>query len=306
MSLNPVVAPDAALPAAVLTCSCGCIDRPRRYPTDLTEAQWAVLAPLLPAPAWQSRTGGRPEKHHRRAILDAIFYLVDNGVKWRALPADFPPWRTVYGFFARWCADLSTIELTDRLRAALRRAEKRRPTPSAGCIDAQSVAETAEGTVPVATSGFDPHKRVNGRKRHILVDTLGLLVAVVITAANVQDRDAARPLLDEAALRGMRHIWADSGYQGDVIAWALAILTVTIEIVPRVAGVKGFQPLPRRWVVERSFAWITRRRRCARDYERLTDHHETTVYWAAILTMTRRLARRVYHEPANQVQKQAL
>jgi transposase len=301
MSLNPVPALDAAPPVAVSSCGCGCVDRPRRYPTDLTDAQWAVLAPLLPTPAWQSRGGGRPEKHDRRAILDAIFYLVDNGVKWRALPGDFPPWRTVYGFFARWSADLSTIELTDRLRATLRRAEKRHPTPSAGCIDAQSVAETAEGTVPVATSGFDPHKRVNGRKRHILVDTLGLLVAVVVTAANVQDRDAARPLLQEAALRGMRHIWADAGYHGDVLAWALAILTVTIEIVPRVAGVKGFQPLPRRWVVERTFAWITRRRRCARDYERLTDHHETAVHWAAILTMTRRLARRTYHEQTKPV-----
>jgi len=290
----------------VSPCRCGCFTRARRYPTDPTDTGWARLAPLLPPPACQSSGGGRPEKHHRRAILDAIFYLIDNGVKWRALPADFPPWRTVYGLFARWSADLRTIALCDRLRAALRRAENRGATPTAGCIDSQSVHETAEGTVPNSSSGFDPHKRVNGRKRHLLVDTLGLPVAVIATPANLQDRDAAPALLDEAALRGIRHIWADNAYHGDHITGDKKTHTITVEIVPRIAGVKGFQPLPRRWVVERSFAWITRRRRCARDYERLTDHHETAVYWAAIYTMTRRLTRHPNHKPTNPVRKQAL
>lgn len=157
MSLNPApLAP--AKPARGVSCLCGCVTRTRRYPTDMTDAQWAVLEPLLPTPACQRPTGGRPETHHGRAVLDAIFYLVDNGVKWRALPADFPPWRTVYGLFARWSDNLATIELTDRLRASLRVAPGRNPQPTAGCIDSQSVAESAEAVVPARTSGFDFYK----------------------------------------------------------------------------------------------------------------------------------------------------
>jgi transposase len=278
-------------PVSTSACPCGCATRTRRYPSDLTDAQWAVLAPLLPIPACQRPSGGRPERHHRRAVVDAVFYLVDNGIKWRALPADFPPWQTVYGLFARWCADLTTAGLVDQLRTDLRQALNRNPHPSAGCMDAQSVHESAEGVVPRESSGYDPHKRVNGRKRHILVDTLGLLVAAYVTAANVQDREAARTLLEYAHLTGMTKIWADSGYHGEVITWAATTLAIDIDIVERPPGMKGFQVLPRRWVVERTLAWITRRRRCARDYERLPDHHETAVHWAAILTMTRRRAR---------------
>jgi transposase len=300
MPLNPAPAVQAR-PTRGSTCDCGCVTRTGRYPSDLTDAEWAVLAPLLPTPACQTPQGGRPETHERRTVLNAIFYVVDNGIKWRAVPVDFPPWRTIHSFYARWSASLATAELVDRLRADLRTALGRNTTPSAGCMDAQSVHESAEGVVPKTSSGYDPHKRVNGRKRHILVDTLGLLVTVYVTAANVQDRDAARTLLEYAHLTGMTKIWADSGYQGEVIAWALTILAVTIEIVERQPGVKGFQVLPRRWVVERSLAWITRRRRCARDYERLPEHHETAVHWAAIIHMTRRRARQPYHQPANQV-----
>jgi putative transposase len=292
------------LPAVSPRCQCGCHRRRRRYPTDQTDIQWAILEPLLPEPACRTKTGGRPEKHHRRAILDAIFYLIDNGIKWRALPADFPPWRTVYGYYARWAANLSTMILTDRLRAKVRRAQHRAVSPTAAIIDSQSVHRTAEATVPRNTSGFDPHKKVNGRKRHILTDTLGLLIAVVVTPANVQDRDAARPLLDEAALTAIRLIWADNGYAGDLATWAHKTHSINLKIVPRQPGVKGFHPLPRRWVVERTLAWISRRRRCARDYERLTDHHETNVHWAAIIHMTRRLTR--HHKPHNPDQKQPL
>lgn len=290
MSLNPVPHGSGNQPVGV-SCECGCHTRPRRYPSDTTDAQWKILAELLPPPACQRPRGGRPERHHRRAIIDAIFYLVDNGVKWRALPADFPPWGTVYGFLARWSDDLTVIALADRLRAALRVAHGRHPTPTAGCIDAQSVAETAEGTVPTATSGFDPHKRVNGRKRHIAVDTLGLLIAVHVTPANTHDRDGAPPVLHTAATHGVTHVWADSAYRGHLVTWAHDTLAVTIEVTPKPAGGKGFQAIPRRWVVERTFAWISRRRRCARDYERLPDHHEAIVYWAAIIQMTKRRAR---------------
>jgi len=274
-------------------CDCGCLSRLPRYPSDLTDAQWAVIAPLLPVPLWQTPLGGRPEKHHRRAIVDAIFYLADNGIKWRALPADFPPWRTVYGIFTAWARDLVTSALVDDLRAAARHALGRDREPSAGCIDSQSVHECAEGTVPAASSGFDPHKKVNGRKRHILIDTLGFLITVAVTPASRQDRDVAFSVVTAAHRRGrhrLARVWADNGYQGDWIAWARHHYGITIEIVTRPDGMKGFQVLPRRWAVERTLAWITRRRRCARDYERLPAHHAAMVQWAAIMQMTRRLA----------------
>jgi transposase len=295
MSLNPVPA-DAGESVLRAPCFCGCATRERRYPTDLTDAQWAILQPLLPQPAWRHRRGGRPEKHCRRQIVNALFYLVDNGVKWRALPADFPPWRTVYGFFIRWSDALVTHNLTDRLRRSLRASLGREPQPSAGCIDSQSVHESAEGVVPTATSGYDSHKRVNGRKRHILVDTLGLLCYVLVTPANTADHRAAVALVHVAADCGIRHIWADQGYLVErLIAAAAHLLNITVEVVLRPNAHqgrgKGFHVLPRRWVVERTFAWISRRRRCARDYERRPDHHEAMVHWAAILHMTRRRAR---------------
>jgi transposase len=269
------------------------VTRPRRYPSDLTDDQWRVLEPLLPVPLWQTPLGGRPEKHHRRAVVDAILYLADNGAKWRALPADFPPWRTVYGIFATWQRDRVTGALVDDLRAAARRAAGRDPEPSAGCIDSQSVHESAEGVVPAASSGFDPHKKVNGRKRHILIDTHGFLITVAVTPANRQDRDVAFLLLASARRRGrhrLARIWADHGYHGDWIAWTRHHHAITIDIVERTPAMKGFQVLPRRWAAERTLAWISRRRRCARDYERTPAHHAAMVQWAAIIQMTRRLA----------------
>jgi transposase len=275
-------------------CACGCVTRQRRYPSDLTDAQWEVIAPLLPVPLWQTEVGGRPEKHHRRAVVDAILYLVDNGIKWRAMPADFPPWPTVYGIYAAWQDDRATGDLVDDLRAATRRALGRDPEPSAGCIDAQSVHESAEGVVPAASSGFDLHKKVNGRKRHILAGTLGFLITVAVTPASAQDRDPAFHLLAAARHRGrhrLAHVWADNGYHGDWTGRARYHHGITVEIVTRPEGMKGFQVLPRRWVVERTLAWITRRRRCARDYERLPARHAAMVQWAAIFQMTRQLAR---------------
>lgn len=283
MSLN--TAPVTAATAATV-CECGCNTRTRRYGSDTTDAQWAILAPMLPIPA---RTG-RPEKHHRRAVLDAIFYLVDNGVRWRDLPCDFPPWKTVYGFLVRWCDQLTAVNLVEQLRQRLRVAAGRNRTPSAGCIDAQSVRESADAVVPAATSGFDAFKRVNGRKRHIIVDTLGLLVCVCATPASTRDPDGAYALVEHAALHGIGHIWTDRSYHGDLIRWAEQTHGITIEVVERPKG-QGFKLLPRRWVVERTFAWISRRRRCARDYERLPEHHETMVYLAAALQMSRRAAR---------------
>lgn len=293
MPLNPVSAGSASYPCS---CDCGCATRAPRYPTDLTDAQWAVLEPLLPVMLCRTALGGRPEKHWRRAMIDAMFYLVDNGIKWRALPADFPPWQTVYGMHARWKQDGVLADVTDLLRAAVRRAAGRHPEPSAAIMDSQSVRESAEGVVPAATSGYDGHKKVNGRKRHLLVDTSGLLIAVTATPASAQDRLGAAVLLRRARRRGRHRLalaWGDRGYEGeDWVTWAQSELGITITVIRR--DPHGRDPafsknLPRRWVVERTNAWISRRRRCARDYERLPAHHEAMVHWAAILQMTRRL-----------------
>jgi putative transposase len=266
------------------------------YPTDLTDGQWAVLEPLLPAMLCLTVLGGRPEKHWRRTMIDAMFYVADNGIKWRALPKDFPPWQTVHAMLARWKADGVWADVVDRLRAAVRAAEGRDPEPSAAVIDSQSVHESAEGVVPAATSGFDGWKKVNGRKRHLLVDTLGLLIAVAVTKASAADRDVAPLLLRTARRRGRRRlalVWADNGYHGDYHDWSAAQLGIKVEIVerPRLGRGHGFKVLHRRWVVERTNAWISRRRRCARDYERLPEHHAAMVQLAAIIQMTRRAAR---------------
>lgn len=280
-------------------CQCGCAQRTPRYPTDLTDSQWAVLEPLMPVMLCDTELGGRPEKHRRRTMIDAMFYLVDNGIKWRALPADFPPWKTVHGMLARWKTDGVWADVADLLRGRVRAAEGRHPEPSAAVMDSQSVHESAEGVVPAATSGFDSWKKVNGRKRHLLVDTLGLLIAVVAGPASGQDRDAAAVLLRRARRRGRHRLaltWADNSYHGQYQEWSRRELGITVEIVDRAALAasrkrEGFRVLPRRWVVERTNAWISRRRRCARDYERLTAHHEAMVQLAAIIQMTRRLAK---------------
>jgi putative transposase len=259
-----------------------------------------VLEPLLPAMLCLTALGGRPELHYRRTMIDAMFYLVDNGIKWRAMPADFPPWRTVWGLHARWKKDGVLAGLADALRAAVRVAAGRDAEPSAGIIDAQSVHESAEGVVPAATSGYDSHKNVNGRKRHLLVDTLGLLIGVVVTPASAQDRAGAAMLLKRARARGRRLAlaWADKAYDGDWRHWAARDLGVTVEVVLQPKDQQGFQVLPRRWVVERTHAWITRRRRCARDYERLPQHHAAMVEWAAVIQLTRRAARSRKETPA--------
>ena len=272
-------------------CARPCCRRPRRYPSDTTDGEWALIAPLLPVPACQTRAGGRPEANCRRAVVDAIRYVIHNGCVWRALPADFPPWRTVYGLYQRWHATGAVIALHDALRAAVRLAAGRRAEPTAAVIDSQSVRAAA--TVPKASRGWDNAKKVNGRKRHIAVDTSGLLLEVLITPASVQDRDAARPLLFNLtrARRRVRRAWADSVYAGKLQPWAATYLKLTVEIVKRPQNQHTFEVLPRRWVVERTLAWITSYRRCARDYERLPAHHEAAVYWAMITVMTRRLAR---------------
>lgn len=255
----------------------------------MTDAQWAVIDRLLPDPAWLTAKGGRPEVHCRRAIVDAIFYVVDNGIKWRALPADFPPWSTVYNYLAGWEAAGVTGEVLDSLRDRVRLAEDRAAAPSAAIIDSQSVK--AAETVARSGRGYDAGKKINGRKRHIAVDTMGLLLCVLVTAASTQDRDGARPLLEQlaASFRRIQLIWADGGYAGKLVEWTRTTLKITLQIVKRSDNTVGFTVLPRRWVVERTLAWITRHRRCVRDYERLPQHHETMVRWSMIRLASKRL-----------------
>src|SRR4051794_19602948 len=243
-------------------CSClscpthrGAVERPACgfYPSSsMTDAQWALLEPLLPPPGNTAGRGGRPEKHPRRLMLDAIFYLVRGGIAWAALPRDFPPHQTVYGLFGRWARQGMWQQIHDALRDLVRVHEGRDPLPTAAIIDSQSVR--GADTVPGTTRGYDAGKKVNGRKRHIAVDTGGLLLAVVVTIAGIQDRDAAHQLLTQ--LRGrfstVGLVWADGGYAGRLVIWARKVLALTVEVVKRTDDVKGFAVLPRRWVVERT------------------------------------------------------
>ncbi len=213
------------------------------------------------------------------------------GIEWRALPVDFPPGEAVYGFFERWHARGLPQGLVDRLRGRLRVACGRAELPTAGSIDSQSVK--AADTVGAASRGFDGGKKINGRKRHIAVDTLGLVLTVLVTAASVQDREGAFRLL--AGLRErfstITLVWADGGYAGRLVSWAYQVLALTVTIIKRGEDTTGFVVLPRRWVVERTFGWLMRYRRLVRDYERRPEHHEAMVLWATIAIMTRQLAR---------------
>jgi transposase len=264
--------------------------RARRYPSDTTDAEWQIIAGYVPA-GGTTASGGRPVRYPRRDIVDAIRYVTRTGCQWPALPADFPPWPTVYHYFRTWTRDGTLTRLHDGLRVQVRQAEGRAADPTAAAADSQSV-RGAE-TVTRASRGYDAGKNVNGRKRHIAVDTTGLLLVVLVTAANIQDRDAARLLL--SALRtcfpSIRKLWCDGAYTGKLVTWARTALGLSVDIVTKLAGQIGFRVLPRRWVVERTFAWINRCRRTVRDYEYLPEHHAAMVQWAMVIIMTRRLAR---------------
>ena len=256
------------------------------YASDLKSAEWALIAPLLPG----RRPLGRPRRVDLRAVVDAILYILSTGCQWRALPRDFPPRSTVQGYFYRWRDEDVWREVAAALVVRARQALGRAAAPSAGIIDSQSAATTESG----GPRGLDPAKRVKGRKRHIVTDTEGLLLEARVHPANVQDVHGAVPLL-RAARRyhpGVRHIFADRVYRGDQLRTAIAGCGPwTIEIVERPTGVKGFQLLPRRWVVERTFAWPGRCRRLAKDFEATIESATAWVLLAHIRLLTRRLVR---------------
>jgi len=225
------------------------------YPTDLNDTEWAHIAPYLPKPSLI----GRPPKYQWREILDALFYVVKNGCVWRALPHDFPTWPTVYHYFALFRRTGVWERLNQVIHQAVREKAGRKPQPSAMIVDSQSV-KSAEGG---EQRGYDGGKKVSGRKRNLVVDTLGLVVLAKVTAANVQDVHAGKQVLaglaqNPAGLSRLQKIFADGGYRGDLVAWVREELHAILEIVLKLSDQKGFQVLPKRWVIERTFDWISR------------------------------------------------
>jgi putative transposase len=255
----------------------------RRYQSSLSDDEWRLLEPFMLSGI------GRPPVHSRRDIIDGILYVQKTGCQWRMMPSDFPPWKSVYGQFSRWTKSGLWAALNDVFRMVTRiLAGREHEEPTAGAIDSQSAKTTELG----GTRGYDAGKKINGRKRHILVDTLGLLITVVVHSAGIQDRDGAKLVIAKAAtvLTTLRLVWADGGYAGELVDWAKRCFGWRLEIVRRPDEAKGFVLLKRRWVVERTFAWLLRSRRLSKDYERLESTEESFVYLSMIRLMLRRLA----------------
>ena len=262
----------------------------KSYPTDLTDEQWELLSVLIPP----INLGCRPRRVNLRAVISAIFYVLCAGCPWRMLPNDFPKWQTVYYYFRKSRLDGTWERINHKLQQWVRVLEDHEPNPSAAIVDSQSVES---GTMISQAVGFDSGKLVKGRKRHFLVDTLGLVLMVVVTSAYESDQAGAKKLFAQAKnrisdrLNRLVLIWVDAGYQGEgFMRWVMDRYHWVLEVIRRPVNTKGFVLLPKRWVVERSFGWFNWCRRLSKDYEILPQTHETFVQIAMIRLMLRRLA----------------
>ncbi|MBV8311371.1 MAG: IS5 family transposase [Planctomycetaceae bacterium] len=258
--------------------------RGAKYPTDLTDAQWKLIRPLLPKP----KPGGRPRTVNLREILNGIFSIVRGGVPWRMLPHDFPPWGTVHSYYWKWRRDGTRETIQDALRTKVRHKNGRPKSPRAALIDSQTGKTTERG----GPRGYDSGNRIQGRQRHIVVDSLGLLLAVVVHSVGIQDRDGAKLVWEEPQGRfsRLKLIWAD-GASAAVVDSAQAVCGGVLELVRKPEGSRTFQVLPRRWVVERTVGWLNRCQRLSKDDERDTGSSEAMIHLAMIHRMLKRLCR---------------
>jgi transposase len=261
----------------------------RPYRTDLSDARWALIAPTLSQ--WRASRPGlgiAKIQHDLREIVNAILYVNRTGIAWAYLPHDFPPYKTVYGYYAQWERDGTTERIHEMLRGRVRRAAGRAEEPTAAILDSQTVKTS--GNVAESSQGIDAGKKIKGRKRHVATDVLGLLLVVLVTAASMHDTAAGRDVVDELAHRRPAVItaWVDSGYQRSVIDQG-AVHGIDVQVVTKDPAQRGFKPQRKRWAVERTFGWLMLHRRLARDYEALATRSRTMILWAMIDNMSRRL-----------------